>query len=489
MNPPRQGGNLRAVWPAARGNTRYHLTKTFAEFGLPARLVTALTKAGFETPTPIQQRAIPPQLLGRDIMGIAQTGSGKTAAFGLPLLSGLAALKDRPAAMTTRALILAPTRELAVQIDEVLRMLAEGMRLTTVLVLGGTSRHAQVTKIARGVDVVIATPGRLKDLVDDKKLKLRGTKWLILDEADRMLDMGFIAPVRAIAAAIGADRQTAMFSATMSDEIAALAKGLLREPVRIEASAPATVVPVVVQRAIAAGSKEKRAKLNELLADSALSRVIIFSRTKHGADRVTKFLAQDGHEAAAIHGNKSQNARQAALKAFAAGGVRILVATDIAALGIDVPNISHVINYELPDDPENYVHRIGRTARNGAQGVAITLVGGDERDKLRDIERLIRRTLPLEGTLSNEMPAPRPARGGQRPSSRPHGSRPAAGHHRPSNPRSKDAAPAGKPAQKRQGSARPAAAGAGKPGAANKPRWAGKRKAAGKTGGPVRFGG
>jgi len=470
---------------AGAGATRdYSLTKTFAEFGLPARLVAALTKAGFNTPTPIQQRAIAPQLQGRDIMGIAQTGSGKTAAFGLPLLAGLSQLKDKPAPMTTRALILAPTRELAVQIDEVLRSLADGMRLSTVLVLGGTSRHAQVTKIARGVDVVIATPGRLKDLVDDKKLKLKGTRWLILDEADRMLDMGFIAPVRAIAAAIGADRQTAMFSATMSEPIAALAKGLLRDPVRVEASAPATTVPVIVQRAIAAGSKEKRAKLNELLADAALSRVIIFSRTKHGADRVTKFLAQDGHEAAAIHGNKSQNARQAALKAFTAGQVRILVATDIAARGIDVPNISHVINYELPDDAENYVHRIGRTARNGATGTAITLVGGDERGKLRDIERLIRRTLPIEGTLSNEAPAARQPRSGRPSEPGP------AGHRRPSNPRRADAAPAGKPAEKhRAGGPVRAGAPAGAKPAGQKPRWNSKRKSAAKAQRPVRFGG
>jgi ATP-dependent RNA helicase RhlE len=373
------------------------LTKTFADLGLPARLVGALTKAGFNTPTPIQAKAIGPQLEGRDIMGIAQTGSGKTAAFALPILAGLSELTDRPAPATTRALILAPTRELAVQIDEVLRLLAAGMKLTTVLVLGGTSRNAQIQKIAKGVDVVIATPGRLKDLIDDRKLNLRQTKWLVLDEADRMLDMGFIGAVKQIAGAIGPGRRTAMFSATMSDDISKLAKGLLNEPVRVEVGAPATTVPLVTQRAIFANAKEKRDQLNTLLGDAALSKVIIFSRTKHGADRVTKNLKIDGHEAAAIHGNKSQNARQAALKAFSSGNVRILVATDIAARGIDVPNISHVINYELPDDPESYVHRIGRTARNGASGVSITLVSGEEKGKLRDIERLIRRTLPLEG--------------------------------------------------------------------------------------------
>ena len=377
------------------------MTNTFSELGLSAQLVAALTKAGFNTPTPIQGKAIGPQLQGRDIMGIAQTGSGKTAAFSLPILAGLAELKGRANPMTTRALILAPTRELAVQIDEVLRTLADGMRLSTVLVLGGVSRSSQVQKIARGVDVVIATPGRLKDLVDDRKLRLNETRWLVLDEADRMLDMGFIGAVKSIAAAIGPRRQTAMFSATMADEIAKLAQALLNDPVRVEAAAPATTVTAIEQRVIMAGSKQKRDELNKLLGDETLEKILIFSRTKHGADRVTKNLAIDGHQAAAIHGNKSQNARQAALKSFSGGRVRILVATDIAARGIDVPNITHVINYELPDDPENYVHRIGRTGRNGASGVAITLCGGDERGKLRDVERLIRRTLPVSGELNS----------------------------------------------------------------------------------------
>ncbi|MDP1731340.1 MAG: DEAD/DEAH box helicase [Devosia sp.] len=406
------------------------MTQNFSELGLSAQLVASLTKAGFTTPTPIQAKAIPHQLTGRDIMGIAQTGSGKTAAFGLPILAGIAGLAGRPAPMTARALILAPTRELAVQIDEVLRKLADGMRLSTVLVLGGVSRHAQILKIAKGVDVIVATPGRLKDLLEDRKVRLNETRWLVLDEADRMLDMGFIHPVKQIAAAIGPRRQTAMFSATMAAEVAELTKALLKDPVRVEATPPATTVSVIEQRVIMAGSKAKRGELNTLLADPALSRVIIFSRTKHGADRVAKNLEIDGHKAAAIHGNKSQNARQAALKGFSSGNVRILVATDIAARGIDVPNISHVINYELPDDAENYVHRIGRTGRNGASGIAITLCDGTERGKLRDVERLIRRTLPVSGDLRAandtgvvaggvEERAPRP-----RPNQRPQGDRP-----------------------------------------------------------------
>jgi ATP-dependent RNA helicase RhlE len=373
------------------------LTHNFSELGLSDALVASLGKAGFSTPTPIQAKAIPPQLAGRDILGIAQTGSGKTAAFGLPILAGLAALDGRIEPRTTRALILAPTRELAVQIEEMLRILAGGMRLSTVLVLGGVSRHAQVTRLQRGVDVVIATPGRLKDLVDDKKLRLDHTRWLVLDEADRMLDMGFIKPVREIAARIGSRRQTALFSATMAPEIAALAAGLLRDPVRVEATPPATTVSTIDQRVILTPAKGKRAELNRLLADPGLEKVLVFARTKHGADRVAKQLTLDGHDVMAIHGNKSQNARQAALKGFAEGRVRLLVATDIAARGIDVAGITHVVNFDLPDDPENYVHRIGRTGRNGASGVAITLCDAGEASKLREVEKLIRRKLPATG--------------------------------------------------------------------------------------------
>ncbi|RUT34915.1 DEAD/DEAH box helicase [Arsenicitalea aurantiaca] len=389
------------------------MTNLFSELGLPETLVKGLERAGFTTPTPIQQKAIKPQLEGRDILGIAQTGSGKTAAFSLPIVAGLAALgNERPAPRTARALILAPTRELAVQIEEAIRSFSAGMRVSTVLVLGGVSRYHQVQKIAKGVDVCIATPGRLKDLMDDGKIRLDQTRWLVLDEADRMLDMGFIKPVTEIAAAIGKRRQTALFSATMAPEVAKLAAGLLDNPVRVEAAPPATTVVAIEQSVIFTQMAAKRAKLNELLRDEALAKVIVFARTKHGADRVAKNLDLDGHAVAAIHGNKSQNARQAALKGFASGKVRVLVATDIAARGIDVPGITHVINFELPDDAENYVHRIGRTGRNGATGIAITLCDGAERGKLRDVERLIRRTLPTIGEAGPEprqasTPAPR----------------------------------------------------------------------------------
>ncbi|UYO01095.1 MAG: DEAD/DEAH box helicase [Devosia sp.] len=387
----------------------------FVSLGLPTQITDSLTAGGFTEPTKIQHQAIPKLLEGRDMLGIAQTGSGKTAAFGLPILAGIMGLTGRPRPMTTRALILAPTRELAVQIEENLRKFAGSkMRLDTVLVLGGVSRYHQVQKIAKGVDVVVATPGRLKDLLDDNKIRLNETRWLVLDEADRMLDMGFIAPVRAIAKAIGLRRQTMLFSATMAAEVEDLAKTLLKEPIKVEAAPQGSTVVKIDQRVIMSGSKAKRGVLNDLLADEkeGMERVIIFSRTKHGADRVAKNLAIDGHEAAAIHGNKSQNARQAALKGFASGSVRILVATDIAARGIDVQGITHVVNYELPDDPENYVHRIGRTGRNGASGIAITLCDGTEKSKLRDVERLIRRTLPVSGdvNLVEVAPAPRQPR-------------------------------------------------------------------------------
>ncbi|WP_407648217.1 DEAD/DEAH box helicase [Devosia rhodophyticola] len=414
----------------ARHLKDYILTN-FAELGLPELLVNSLARAGFNEPTKIQSEAIPHLLTGKDLMGIAQTGSGKTAAFAMPILAGILTLTGRPRPLTTRALILAPTRELAVQIDEAIRKFAGSeMRLQTVLVLGGVSRYHQVQRIAKGVDVVVATPGRLKDLIDDGKIKLAETRWFVLDEADRMLDMGFIAPVKHIAKAIGPRRQTMLFSATMAPEVANLSKGLLNEPIRVDANPQGQTVVKIDQRVILSGSKAKRGVLNELLADPALGRVIVFSRTKHGADRVAKNLSIDGHKAAAIHGNKSQNARQAALKGFSSGQVRLLVATDIAARGIDVPGITHVINYELPDDPENYVHRIGRTGRNGASGIAITLCDGSERLKLRDVERLIRKSLPVSGELhlandTGVVEAPRSAykAKGNRGSQQPRGAR------------------------------------------------------------------
>ncbi len=370
-------------------------------------LLKATHAAGFATPKPIQVQAIPPQMEGRDIFGIAQTGSGKTAAFSLPILSKIIALGTKRRPKTCRALILAPTRELAVQIEDTIKILAKGAHISTALVLGGVSRNSQVKKIAPGVDVVVATPGRLTDLVRERDLMLADTKWLVLDEGDRMLDMGFINDVRRIARATAPDRQTALFSATMPDEIAELAKDLLKDPVRVEVSPQSTTAAEIVQSVVMARTKQKRQVLSAMLADASMKSVMVFARTKHGADRVTRDLERDGFKAAVIHGNKSQNARQRALNDFRDGSVRILVATDIAARGIDVPGISHVVNFDLPDEAESYVHRIGRTGRNGRDGVAVTLVDPSESAKLRQVERIIRAKLPV---IADHLGSPDPVR-------------------------------------------------------------------------------
>ena len=466
-------------------NRKEYMSQNFSELGLAATLVSALEATGFTTPTPIQAQAIAPQLAGRDILGIAQTGSGKTAAFVLPILDGILKLNGRASPGTTRALILAPTRELAVQIDEVIRAFAP-KRLTTLLILGGTSRHHQVQMLTRGVDIVIATPGRLQDLIKDGKLRLNETRWLVLDEADRMLDMGFIRPVTEIARLIGPRRRTALFSATMAPEVAKLAAGLLNNPVRVETAAPATTAATIDQSAFLVAQRDKRAKLNDLLSDQALEKVLVFARTKHGADRVAKNLEIDGHSVAAIHGNKAQNARQKALKGFATGQVRILVATDIAARGIDVPDITHVINFELPDDAENYVHRIGRTGRNGATGTAITLVDGSERSKLRDVERLIRKSLPMTGDDGErvvEAPrvTPRHERNAQQRAAKPRDSRQSPAAPRPAPARPAELREGGTPWWERKtGSAPKGTAGKAKP------RWSTKRKTAARVAGTDR---
>ncbi len=385
----------------------------FAKLGIAGQLLRATHAAGFTEPKPIQEQAIPAQLEGRDILGIAQTGSGKTAAFALPILSRIIALGTKRRPKTARALILAPTRELAVQIEDTIKLLAKGAHVSTALVLGGVSRYSQVKKVAPGVDILVATPGRLTDLVRERELVLSDTRWLVLDEADRMLDMGFINDVRRIAKATAPDRQTALFSATMPQEIAELAKGLLKDPLRVEVAPQGTTAAEIVQGVVLARTKQKRQVLARMLADEKMSSVIVFSRTKHGADRVTKDLERDGFNAAVIHGNKSQNARQKALNGFRDGSVRILVATDIAARGIDVPGISHVVNFDLPDEAESYVHRIGRTGRNGQDGVAVTLVDPSENGKLRQVEKIIRTKLAVVADHLGE-PDPQRAPQGER---------------------------------------------------------------------------
>jgi ATP-dependent RNA helicase RhlE len=367
----------------------------FAKLGISGPLLKAAVMAGFDEPKPIQTAAIPAHLAGRDVLAIAQTGSGKTAAFGLPILTRIAGLGTKRLPRTARALILAPTRELAVQIEEMIRVLAKGLHISTALVLGGVSRSSQVRKMAPGVDILIATPGRLTDLVRERDINLSETRWLVLDEADRMLDMGFFHDVTRLAKATHRDRQTALFSATMPEEIEKLARGILKDPVHIEVAPQGTTAGEIRQSVILARTRQKRQLLSTMLADPAMNSVLVFSRTKHGADRVVRDLERDGFEAAVIHGNKSQNARQKALNGFRDGAVRILVATDIAARGIDVPGISHVVNFDLPDEAESYVHRIGRTGRNGANGCAITLCDPSEGAKLKAVERVIRMKLPI----------------------------------------------------------------------------------------------
>lgn len=411
----------------------------FAELGITGQLLTSANAAGFVEPKPIQVQAIPAQLKGRDLLGIAQTGSGKTAAFALPILSKIMALSAKRKPKTARALILAPTRELAVQIEETIRTLSKGAHISTALVLGGVSRHSQVKKIMPGVDILVATPGRLTDLVRERDLVLSDTTWLVLDEADRMLDMGFINDVRRIAKATHPARQTALFSATMPEEIADLAKGLLRDPLRVDVAPQGTTAAEIKQSVVLARTKQKRVILSTMLADPAMRSVLIFSRTKHGADRVTRDLERDGFEAAVIHGNKSQNARQKALNGFRDGKVRILVATDIAARGIDVPGISHVVNFDLPDEAESYVHRIGRTGRNGADGIAVTLVDPSENSKLRSVEKIIRMRLTVS---ADHLGQPDPQAAPRDP-------------HQPANDRGEDRARRPSGSQNRHGDAKP----------------------------------
>ena len=369
---------------------------TFTDLKLSAPLLQALATEGYETPTPIQAQAIPPLLEGRDLLGIAQTGTGKTAAFALPLLQRLTSTDRRAAPRTCRALILTPTRELCVQILDSFRSYGRHLRLSRVAIYGGVSQGPQVQALSRGVDVLVATPGRLLDLMNQGQVKFDGLEAFVLDEADRMLDMGFIVPVKRIVAKLPQQRQTLMFSATMPQAVHGLVAGLLKDPVRVEVTPAATTVERIAQKVHFVEKANKRALLESLLGDKAISRVLVFTRTKHGANKVAESLAKAGVRADAIHGNKSQNARQKALNDFRNGKVRVLVATDIAARGIDVDGVSHVINYDLPNEPESYVHRIGRTARAGSEGIAISFCDSEERGFLRDIERTIRQPVPVD---------------------------------------------------------------------------------------------
>jgi ATP-dependent RNA helicase RhlE len=384
---------------------------TFAALGLADPLLRALHARKFETPTPIQAASIPALLDGRDLLGIAQTGSGKTAAFSLPILQHLGEQPVRPAPFVTRALILAPTRELALQIDETVRFLSANMRLRTVVIIGGASRFKQCEAMRRGADIVIGTPGRVCDLMQTRELNLSAASRFVLDEADRMLDLGFIKDIRRIVTALPKMRQSCLFSATMPKEVEALARDLLSNPARVEIERKEETAPKIEQFVHHLPQSAKLSKLHELLQDPAMSRVIVFTRTKHGANKVAAALENAGNQVNAIHGNKSQPQRERALREFRTGRARILVATDIAARGIDVTGVSHVVNFDLPAEAESYVHRIGRTARAGAQGIAIAFCDPEELGLLRQIERLIKQPITVVG----DGPAPAPAGQHKRP--------------------------------------------------------------------------
>ncbi len=363
---------------------------TFAGLGVAEPILRALAQENYTTPTPIQTRAIPALLAGRDLLGIAQTGTGKTAAFGLPLLQKLSIGHVPPGPKQAKALILAPTRELAVQIEESLRAYGRFLNLKRAVILGGVNANTQINTMKNGVDIVVATPGRLLDLVQQKMIRLDAVQALIIDEADRMFDMGFIRDVRKIVAYLPKERQSMLFSATMPDDVVKLVGDVLKNPERIEVAPQSKTADRVAQSLYYVPMPQKRQLLSHLLNDVSLNRVIVFTRTKHGANRVAEHLSKTGVASEAIHGNKSQNARQRALENFRSGKARVLVATDIAARGIDIDHITHVINYELPQEPESYVHRIGRTARAGGEGIAISFCDASERTLLRDIERVIR---------------------------------------------------------------------------------------------------
>jgi ATP-dependent RNA helicase RhlE len=367
----------------------------FSELGLSASLLKALAGEGYELPTPIQTRAIPELLKGRDLLGIAQTGTGKTAAFALPMIQTLAAKTGRAEPKACRALILTPTRELAAQIGDSFRTYGRFERLRTATVFGGVSISKQIHALAGGIDVLVATPGRLVDLIERRALTLAKVEIFVLDEVDQMLDLGFIHAIRRITGLLPHKRQNLFFSATMPKEIASLANNLLSDPVRVEITPTATTVERVDQHVIHVEKAAKLRLLTDLLGRDGMTRTLVFTRTKHGADKVVRGLNAAGIASSAIHGNKSQGQRERTLAAFKAGKIATLVATDIAARGIDIDGISHVVNYDLPHVPESYVHRIGRTARAGAAGTAIAFCDHEERGLLRDIERTIRQSVPV----------------------------------------------------------------------------------------------
>jgi len=366
-------------------------TKTFKELNLAEKVYRAVEAQKYEIPTPIQAEAIPHLLEGKDLIGCAQTGTGKTAAFALPILDLLARNKIKKKPRTARVLVLTPTRELAAQVSESFRTYGKFLGITHALVYGGVKQHTQVKALSRGVDVLIATPGRLLDLRRQGHLNLNRVEVFVLDEADRMLDMGFMPDIRKVISALPEKRQALLFSATMAPAIRKLATTLLDDPINVSVAAPEATAANIDERVVYVDDKNKRGLLSEVLGKSDVERALVFTRTKNGANRLVKHL---GRRANAIHGNKSQSARQSALHDFRTGRCRVLIATDVASRGIDVTGITHVINYDMPTEPESYVHRIGRTARAGASGTAISFCGISEKIHLRNIERLLKRAVP-----------------------------------------------------------------------------------------------
>jgi len=365
----------------------------FDSLGLSPAILEAVTEQGYETPSPIQAQAIPAVLEGKDVMAAAQTGTGKTAGFTLPLLERLSS-GQHAQGNQVRALVLTPTRELAAQVGDSVATYGKHLPLRSAVVFGGVKINPQMMKLRKGVDVLVATPGRLLDLYNQNAVKFKQLEVLVLDEADRMLDMGFIHDIRKILALLPKQRQNLMFSATFSDDIRRLAKGLVNNPVEISVTPPNSTVESVEQLLYPVDKNRKPALLTRLIKDGQWQQVLVFSRTKHGANRLAKHLDNKGIQAAAIHGNKSQGARTRALAEFKNGDIRVLVATDIAARGLDIDQLPHVVNFDLPNVPEDYVHRIGRTGRAGASGEAVSLVCADEFKQLADIERLIQKLLP-----------------------------------------------------------------------------------------------